>query len=287
MTGPGKTAWVLAGGGSLGAVQVGMLRALVEFGARPDFVVGASVGAINGAYFAGRPDAAGVDALEQIWCGLRRDDVFPISLLTGLRNGLLQRSYTVNPDGLARVIRNALPYRKLEDARVPIQVVATDLLSGEEVRLSQGPVEAALLASAAIPAVFPAVRWNNRHLVDGGVASNTPLAAAVKLGATRVVVLPTGSSCALPEPPRGVMAVALHALNLLIMRQLAQDVSLFGARADIVIVPPLCPLSVSVFDFSHGQNLILRAHESTHAWLAAGGLTRRDLPHALQPHHHG
>lgn len=281
-----KTAWVLAGGGSLGAIQVGMLRALVEADQRPDFVVGASVGAINAAYFAGRPDAPGVDALEQIWRGLRREQIFPVSLLSGLRNWLSHRSYAASPDSLAEIIRRDLPYRNLEDAKVSLQVVATDLLTGEEVSLSRGPAEAALLASAAIPSVFPPVRWGKRHLVDGGVASNTPIAAAVASGATRVLVLPTGMSCALEEPPRGMMAVALHALNLLIMRQLIQDVAHFGTRSEIVIVPPLCPLAVNVFDFSRTAELIGRAHEATAVWLARGGLRQHGVPHELEPHRH-
>ena len=69
---PVKTAFVLAGGGSLGAIQVGMLRALVENNVRPDLIVGASVGAINAAHFAGDPTASGVEKLSALWCGLHR-----------------------------------------------------------------------------------------------------------------------------------------------------------------------------------------------------------------------
>lgn len=80
---PTVTAFVLAGGGSLGAIQVGMLRALTNFGVMPDFVVGSSVGAINAAYFAGLPTSAGVAQLEAIWRALRRQEVFPAGALGG------------------------------------------------------------------------------------------------------------------------------------------------------------------------------------------------------------
>ena len=80
-----KTAFVLSGGGSLGAVQVGMLRGLLAAGVQPDFILGVSVGALNACYFAGTPTAQGVMGLQRVWSGLRRRDVFPIGLASALR----------------------------------------------------------------------------------------------------------------------------------------------------------------------------------------------------------
>ena len=112
----GKTAFVFTGGGSLGAVQVGMLRVLLAFGVQPDFVVGASVGAINASYFAGAPNAAGIAALERIWSGLRRADIFPFTLVNAL--GLIRHpGNVVNPSGLRRVIETNLPYTQIGDAQ--------------------------------------------------------------------------------------------------------------------------------------------------------------------------
>lgn len=116
--------------------------------------------------------------------------------------------------------------------------------------------------------------------------SNTPIATTVELGASRVIVLPTGIACALAAPPRGVVAVALHALTLLIARQLVADVERLRDRAEIVVVPPLCPLDVSSYDFSRGGELIDRAAESTARWLDAGGLRTPSITGPLQPHHH-
>lgn len=279
------TALVLAGGGSFGAVQVGMLRALVAHGITPDLVIGSSVGAINGAYFAGAPNADGVAQLEAIWRGLRRSEVFPIAwrnLLGMLANG----GAAVDSSGLRRVLEQCLPYQTFERATVPLHVVATDLLAGGTVRLSSGPVVDAVLASCAIPAVFAPVRIGERYLIDGAVASNTPVSVAVELGARRVIVLPTGFACALESPPRGAIASALHAVTLLIAHQLAMEFERYHDQAQIITVPPLCPLSSSPYDFSLAGELIERAADQTQRWLERGGLTRQQIPAALLAHSH-
>jgi NTE family protein len=174
-----KTALVLAGGGSLGAVQVGMLQALVEAEVAFDLVVGASVGAINGAYFAARPNAQGVAELGDFWRGLRKADVFPISVLDTLTAILQRRGYLLRASALQRLVRRSLPVELIEDTELPLHIVTTNLLSGAEELLSSGSAEQALLASAAIPLVFPSVQIGEKFLVDGGVASNTPIASAV------------------------------------------------------------------------------------------------------------
>jgi len=280
-----KTAFVLAGGGSFGAVQVGMLRELVKHGTVPDLVVGSSVGAINGAYFAGAPTPEGVARLEAIWCGLHRRDVFPFTWrsLVGL---LARRDHLVDSRGLRALLERRLPYRDLEDAVIPIHVVATDVLDGGTVRLSAGPAADAVLASCAIPAAFPPVRIGERRLMDGGVASNTPISVAVELGAERVIVLPTGFACTLESPPRGAIANALHAINLLVARQLVTDLERYRGQAEIITVPPLCPLSRSPYDFSHAGELIEQTAAQTRRWLDGSGLARHGVPGALRPHSH-
>jgi NTE family protein len=281
-----KTAFVLTGGGSLGAVQVGMLKALTRLGIVPDFVVGASVGAINGAYFAAEPSGTGIARLERIWSRLHRADIFPVSLLNSLLAILGRRDHLVTPLHLRSLVESELPCATLEEARIPCHVIATDVLDGRKVAIAAGPLITALLASAAIPAVFPPVDFDGRSLMDGGIATNTAIATAVELGATRVIVLPTGMSCALEKPPRGAVAFALHALNLLVMRQLLHDIEHFSGRAEIVVVPPLCPVSVSAYDFSQTASLIHRAEASTRLWLKQHGLASTGAPEELLPHRH-
>jgi NTE family protein len=282
-----KTAFVLAGGGSLGAVQVGMLKALTRAGIVPDLVVGASVGAINGAYFAAQPDDAGMKRLERIWSRLHRGDIFPVSPLHSLLAILGRRDHLITSSPLRSLVEAELPCEKLENARIPCYVIATDVLDGTEVSIAAGPLTTALLASTAIPAVFPHVMLDGRHLMDGAIANNTPISTALKLGATRVIVLPTGMSCALDKPPRGAVAFALHALNLLVMRQLLSDIERFSDRAELVVIPPLCPVTVSAYDFSQTADLIRRAEATTRLWLRKAGLEREGTPEELLPHEHG
>ncbi|MFW0753888.1 patatin-like phospholipase family protein [Pseudomonas sp. H11T01] len=281
-----KTALVLAGGGSLGAVQVGMLRALVEASVAFDLVIGASVGAINGAYFAAKPNAQGVAELADFWRGLRKADVFPFSLMDTVAAILRRRGFLLQSSALEHLVRRALPVRLIEDTELPLYIVTTNLLTGAEELLSSGSAEQALLASAAIPLVFPCVQIGDKWLVDGGVASNTPIASAVALGATRVVVVPTGFGCACPCPPAGLVALALHTLNLMSMGQLVRDIELYSSRADIHVVAPLCPLGISVFDFSQTDQLLQRAYQQTLIWIEKGGLVHTGVPGSLQAHTH-
>ncbi|MFC4761845.1 patatin-like phospholipase family protein [Dyella koreensis] len=279
-----RTAFVLAGGGSLGAVEVGMLQALLDWGETPTFVVGASAGAINAAYFATEPTRTCTEKLERLWCMLKRRDVLPFNILGVLR----RRGHLVDSYALRRLLERHLPYQKLEHAALPVHIVASDMLTGHEVLLSSGPVIDAVLASTAIPGVFPPVQIGSQWLVDGGVANNTPISTAMNLGATRIVVLPTGFACALNRPPPGAVARAMHALSLLVSRQLAHDAERFtGARIQLRIVPSLCPLNISAYDYSAAASLITQARASTHQWLAAGGLDRDWVPDQLHDHHHG
>jgi NTE family protein len=280
---PEKTAFVLAGGGSFGAIQVGMLRALVAHGVVPDLVVGASVGALNGIYFCCDPTPAGVARLEAVWRGLRRSDVFPLSArhLLGMFMGAAS---LVDPGGLRALIARHISNPRLEDTLVPMHVAATDLLTGASVLLSSGPAADAILASCAIPGAFPAVRMGDQYLIDGAIASNTPVMAALALGCTRLVVLPTGFACALTTAPSGAFASAFHALNLLVARQLVRDLEQLAGRVQVATVPPLCPLAVSPYDFSRAHELIERAALSTRQWLESGGLDQQRIPGALRPH---
>ena len=280
----GRTAFVFAGGGSLGAIQVGMLRTLLSYDVRPDFLVGASVGAINASYFAASPDSDGVAALERIWAGLRRSDVFPLSVMNAF--GLLRHpGHLADPAGLHRLIETNLPYRRLEEASIPLHIMATNQ-QGEPVRLSSGLAVEAILASTAIPGVFPPVDVDGEALMDGAIAANTPLCLAAELGASRIIILPTGYACALEEPPRRAVAKALHAVTLLIAWQLMHELERISQDIEVHLVPTLCPLAVSPFDFSAARELIERAAHSAKKWIDEGGLTRRARPQELSPHRH-
>jgi NTE family protein len=187
---------------------------------------------------------------------------------------LRRRDHLLPSDGLKRLLDLHLPYRNLEDAALPVHVVATDILTGEAVVLSHGSATQAVLASSAIPAAFPPVEINGRLLCDGALASNTPVRAAVSCGARRLIVLPTGTARRSQGPPRGVIASALHAITLLTTRQLSAELSDLGAAAECYVVPTDGSLGGSPFDFSRSSELMERAYRRTLQWLEDDGINR-------------
>ncbi|MBI2168543.1 MAG: patatin-like phospholipase family protein [Actinobacteria bacterium] len=279
-------AFVLSGGASLGAVEVGMLQALSRAGVVPNLLVGTSVGALNAGWVAGRPDAAGVDALAEVWRGLRRDDVFPFQPLRGLLGFAGRRQSLLDASGVRRLLSKHLTFERLEDAPVPLHVVAVDVLSGQDVLLSRGDAVEAITASAAIPGIFPPVEFDGTALMDGGAVNNAPISHAVALGADTVWVLPAGYACALPEPPRAALAMALHGLSVLMQHRLALDVERYESEVDLRVVPPLCPVTISPADFRHSADLIERARRSTEAWLESRPVGREHQAALVAPHDH-
>jgi NTE family protein len=283
------TAFVLSGGASLGAIQVGMLEALYERDIRPDLIVGTSAGALNGAFVAERPQTVETaHELGEVWRGLKRGQVFPVNPLTGALGFLGARSHLVPDAGLRRLIRRHMVADRIEDTYVPLHVIATDVLHGDDVRLSEGPLVDAVMASASIPGVLPAVEWDGRALIDGGVANNAPISHALELGADQIYVLPTGSPCELPEAPRGALAMLVYATGLLVGRRLALEVAAIEGRAGITVLPPPCPLSVQPIDFGHADELIARALADAREFLdrrpaAVTRATRRGRIRSISP----
>lgn len=257
-------ALVLSGGGNLGAAQAGMLMALEDAGIWPDLIVGTSVGALNGAWIAGGRSAS---ELAQLWRTLRRSDVYPVDLIGGFLGFIGLRDHLVSDGPLRRLLAAHLTFEQMEDAQVPFHVVATDVLTGHDVRLDSGPAVDAVLASAAIPGVFPPVTVGEVELMDGGIVNNTPISHAVALGADEVWVLSTGHACGLTKPPRSALAMVLHAFSVAIEERLDLDILAFADKADLRVVPALCPVNVVPTDFSQSAHLIDSARRQTVAWL--------------------
>jgi NTE family protein len=266
------TAFVLSGGASHGAVQVGMLQALAARGVVPDLVFGASAGALNAAWIAGDPSLEHLDDLAGIWESLRARDVFPPRPIIGLLGFLGRRTSLVPPDGLRALVARNVRYDRIEDAPIPLCVVATEVTSGREVALTHGPAVDAIVASASIPGVLPPVTIGEHLLMDGGVVNNTPISNAIDAGATRIYVLPTGYACDLRRPPKSALAMSLQAISLLVQQRLIADVHEFQSRVDLRVIPPVCPLDVSPADFSHARALIETARAGASHWLDAIGL---------------
>ena len=211
-----RTAFVLSGGGNQGVSQVGMLRALLERGIRPDVVIGTSAGALNGAAVAYAPNLTGVAQLSAVWEQLRADHVFPGGKIHRAWNVVRRGTHLFGNEGLAGVIHHSSPARSFADLEVPLRVIATDLDTGEEVVLANGPLKPALLASAALPGVFPIVVHDGRRLVDGGVVNNVPLWHALSGPVERVFVLNVSAGVGerpVRSPLDVVMTSFMHARN--------------------------------------------------------------------------
>jgi NTE family protein len=199
---------------------------------------------------------------------------------------LWRRDFLIPHDGIRKLIEDHIPFRRLEQAPLPVHIVTTDIISGDAVVLSEGSTSDAIVASTAIPGAFSPIHYRDYYLADGAISSNTPIRVAVAKGARRLIVLPTGHACANDAPPVGAVANALHALTLLIARQLVIELENLGPEIEYYVIPPLCPLVGSPYDFSRTADHIDRAVLSTDAWLAQNGLEKREIPHELRPHDH-
>jgi NTE family protein len=262
-----RVAFVFSGGASLGASQAGMLQALYEAGIRPDLLVGTSAGAMNAAFVASRPATVQTARdLQQIWRRLNRSQIFPANPLTAGLGMLGLRDHSVSSGALRRLVSRHVEIDRLEDAPVDLHVLAADLMSGEEVLLSEGSAIDAVLASAAIPGVFPSVPWAARLLVDGGIVNNTPISHAVKLGAERVYVLMAVGTGPLGRAPRGAIASAVAAVSRAITRRFTEDVARYADSVDLTILSATRVEGIMPTDFGHADELIadgLRAARTT------------------------
>jgi len=144
-------AFVLGGGGLLGAHEVGMLRALLEAGIVPDLVVGTSVGAINGVVVAEDPTPAGVRRLADLWLDLDSTDLFSGSVLGRLSTLARTRTSLHTDQPLRDALTSHLTARTFEELRVPFQCVAAHVERAAEHWFTRGPLIDAVLASCAVP----------------------------------------------------------------------------------------------------------------------------------------
>jgi NTE family protein len=253
-----RTAFVLSGGGNQGVSQVGMLRALLEHGILPDVVIGTSAGALNGAAVAYAPNLTGVAQLAAVWEQLQADHVFPGGRIHRAWNIVRRGTHLFDNDGLAALIHHSTPARSFSDLEIPLRVVATDLDTGEEVVIARGPLKPALLASTALPGVFPIVVHCGRRLVDGGVVNNVPLWHALSGPVDRVFVLNVSAGIgdhAVRSPLDVVMTSFMHARNQRYELERRHAIE----HVDIIDLPR--PRDArDLFDFSGARELIESAY---------------------------
>lgn len=269
---PRPVAFVFSGGTSLGAVQVGMLMGVFEAGIVPDLLVGTSVGAINAASIGQGFTKSRLQNLASIWSELKTGDVFG---RPGLRSawGLLSgRGALSSADNLFRLLEKHLP-NSHSDLVIQTAVVATEFLTGSPVILSKGDLVLNVLASSAIPMIFPPVTIGGRQLVDGGVVAHVPLAQAETLGARTMVVFDAGYPCKLSKLPKGPIEKALHFITLMLHRQSFGLLSVLNPNLTVIYLPAPCPLQVPAYDFSQGSRLISAGFRSASSFLSQLSVT--------------
>ncbi len=208
-----KTAFVLGGGGHLGAHEVGMLSALVTSRVEPDLVIGTSIGAVNGAVFASDPTEAGVEDLSNLWTGLEASDLLSGSTFAKVKT-LARTGTHIEDDRLLRkLLTDVLPVERIEDLAVTFECVATSIEKAAVHYFSEGPLVDAIMASAAVPGLLPPVKIDDEHFLDGGLVASIPLDRAIELGATTIYVLQVGrieAPLVVPTKPWEVAMVAFE-----------------------------------------------------------------------------
>ena len=267
-----RTIFVLSGGGSRGAGQVGMLRALWEAGITPDVMIGGSVGAINACFVGAHPSADGVEELARHWLGMSET-----ALCGGRRDAVLnlarRRPYLYSSDRLRSLARSWVPTYHLENLPLPVVVATTDLVTGRAVHHDHGYVPDLLAASAALPGLFPPVTLKGpdgpvTH-VDAGIAENVPLSAALGLAGPgdRVVVLDVTRVPQTSRTLRNPLDVIIASLVAAVRNR---DEPAFAPGVEIV----RCKLDETydcggVFDFGHTPTLFRLGEEAADAAIAA------------------
>lgn len=267
-----KTAFVFSGGASLGAVEAGALKAIVEYGVQADMVLGTSVGSLNGAMYAFNPTLAGVKSIEDVWLNIKVWNVFPPSPFTPVFNITTYGLNLISPKNLRKVIIENLPFTRLEETKLPLYIIGTDIKCGQEVVFNKGLALEALMSSVAIPGAFPPQRMHDYSIVDGGIVNNAPISTAVRLGAERVVVFPIGVPSA-DQEPRTVAEVLIRAFIFLLNRQLATDIQLYKDKVELIIIPPPDCIDVGPHDFSKSNQLIEESYSKAKEWLENDGFS--------------
>jgi NTE family protein len=264
-------AFALSGGGNLGAMQAGGMRALIDAGIEPDLLVGSSIGALNAAFCATHPGPDGGRILQSAWSGLRRRDIFRFELSRAIAGFLGLRDHLVTTKRLEQVIHDWLGIERIEESAIPFAAVATDALSGEVVAMTSGEVASALLASSAIPGIFPPVQRDGRWLVDGSLSAGCPAVEALDLGAGVVYAFMT-TTAPRRRPPRGAVAAAMSSVSLLTAKMQASRLDEAMRSAEVRggavhRVPSPFPDAPSPFDFAQGAALSTSGYRCATEWL--------------------
>ncbi len=272
-------AFALSGGGARGAAQVGILRALLERGIRPDFVVGVSVGAWNGGWVAHRPRIEAVSELERVWQRVDRTS-FDIVWWRAAGNMVRRRASLYGGSGLARLLARYLRVHSFEDLEIPLHVVAIDLTAGRKAVFSHGPLAPAVLASSAIPGIFPPISIDGHQHVDGGMVDPTGLETAIELGARRIYVLDSGYAGQVPGVLQSMNTIVDHTFQVASQHRTQRTIRAAGRSVEIIHLRPGAGFLRHSMDFTETERYVAEGYRYASALLGRNRRAQRERAEA-------
>jgi NTE family protein len=279
MTARHPVAFVFPAGGSGGAVQVGIARALLERGVFPDVVIGCSVGALNACFMALDPSPAQAQRLEAVWLNVDRAAVFGESRLRPLVRLARRQEHVYEDAPLRALIDRFCPVADLSDLSVQIQVVTTNLDNGVSRWWSSGPAADILYASACLPGLFPPVRIGGKRHVDGGVLDPYPVRRAVDLDVDDVYVLgECEGSDAVPPARMTALDVLLRSFAIARYASVPDAPSVARSGQRVIVVPGASTAGIDIRDFRHTRHLVADSYDIAARFLGAGNRSRSEEP---------
>ena len=253
---------ILTGGANWGAVQVGVLQALLERGFKPDLIVGVSAGAINGAFLASRPSAEGLAAMVELWEKADIHNIFGTRLpwFREVVTALIHASSVFPNRALRSFLRGSLCLDRIEDCTIPLEIVASDLVSGTSRLLSSGNLVEAILASTAIPGLFPPVEINGETLFDGAIADPLPLAAMLERGIRRVVVVESGRPCGCGDDSATASSLFQRAVTVVMQDRMDLLLRVAQPEFELIRLGLVCHSETPITDLSDAALRVRLGH---------------------------
>jgi NTE family protein len=258
---PPEVAFVLSGGAALGASQVGMLRALLERGIKPDLIVGTSIGSWNGLWLAAHPELEWLDMLEEVWHSITLLELFGDNVISFVAHRASKRPYLVSGDGMERIYRRAVALGGIQDVTfeelsIPFKVTASNILRGTSETFDSGPVMPAVLASSSIPGLFPPRMIDGQQYVDGGLLDNGGVGVAVEAGAKRIYVLNVMSAEELTQPVTTLTDLMVRSFHLISSSHVNKAVRRYADQVEFIVLEDHASARANSLDFRHSRTLI-------------------------------
>ena len=281
---PPKRAFVFPSGGSSGAAQVGILRALLAAGVFPGVVVGSSVGALNAAFVAIDPTVARIEELAAIWKRITRADVFGRNRYGTVYRLARRHDHIYTPRALRTLISAFCTVGDLGETRIPVHVVTTDLDHGVARWWSTGPAQEILYASACLPGLFPPAELGGHRHVDGGVLEPAPVGRAVDLDVAEVYVLGEVFGPDIePRVPATALDVLLRSFAISRYARLPEPSALARAGQRVITVPGASTAGIEITNFAHTARLIDESYARATRFLEQIGQGANDSSKVASP----